>query len=95
MSAREQTPPTSGRRHKGERGFMSVRPPLPYEAAYKQRAEDLGLDGVGEYVVLCMALLHSQPIPEYIEDQLDQDDLAKLARLLRIAEGGLPLARSA
>lgn len=97
MSARDQTPPTPGRKNKGERGFISVRPPAAYEPQYKQRADELGLDGVGDYVVLCMALMHGQPIPAYIAAQLGEDGIAAAARLLRNLnhEGGVPLARSA
>lgn len=86
----------SGRRNKGERGFISVRPPTDHLAEYDELARDLGIP-LGDYAVMRLAQAHGLPVPEYIEEEISraasQRDAA--ADVLDIEGGVVPLARSA
>lgn len=105
-AANEESTPRPGRKSKGERGFISVRPPVGHLAVYQERAESMGLS-LSDYVVLALAQSHDLPVPDYIIEELEkvrtkreaersntgaqQLDFPVSKRLQR----GRPLARSA
>lgn len=102
-TADEETP-RSGRRSKGKRGFISVRPPVePVDqlAVYKKNADALGLD-LGDYCVMVLAQAHDLAVPWYITDAIDEarkkrerEQRRTGAQPLFDVQGGRPLARSA
>lgn len=105
-TADEEHTPRPGRRSKGERGFISVRPPVApvdHVAVYKKQADALGLD-LGDYCVMVLAQAHDLAVPDYITGALEdaRKEREREARrtgaqpLFNVdSQGGRPLARSA
>ncbi len=63
-----------GRKSKGVRVAYSVRFPEPQYARYTHEAHAMGLS-LGDYVVLRLARLHDLDIPDYVERELDANQL--------------------
>lgn len=65
--------------HKGSRGHIATRAPIPQHHVYEKRAQELGIPA-GDYSVLVLAIAHGLDIPEYIANKLNPNQL----RLLEI-----------
>lgn len=85
-----------GRRSKGDRAQIGVRPPTPQKRFYEARAQELGIS-LGTYAVLRLAEVHNLEIPEFVREELAQ--AAERRRNgedeLDLGGGSLPMARSA
>lgn len=64
----------AGRKSKGVRVAYSVRFPEAQYALYTGEAHALGL-ALGDYVVLRLSQLHDLEIPDYVEQELDDNQL--------------------
>lgn len=64
----------AGRKSKGVRVAYSVRFPEAQYARYTREAHALGL-ALGDYVVLRLSQLHDLEIPDYVEQELDDNQL--------------------
>lgn len=83
-----------GRRSKGDRSQIGVRPPTDQKLFYESRAAELGIS-LGTYAVLTLAEAHNLEIPQFVRDELAEARRKRGDVELDLEGGRRPMARSA